>query len=375
MDDRYNWAALQKSCELCSSSLLNLYRHFECGREAMQASESQLRQVPRLSMQVIERILRDRNKAEPEQTASFLGKNRITVTTLQDQYYPSELSQIIDPPALIYSMGDLPEHQRPLLAMVGTRQATSYGKAVARQLARACARHGWGVVSGMARGIDTASHEGVLEENGFTMAFLGCGVDVCYPPENLRLHENIRERGCLCSEFLPGSSPMPRNFPIRNRLISGATIGTLVVEAGERSGALITAYQALDQGKEVFAVPGAITSPRSTGTNRLIKEGAKLVENFDDVLEEFPYLTQATGGEKDLGAHSDSCRASLSGTEMVVMKRLSLNPLDLDQLSVMTDLSVSVVGGILTMLEFKGYARRLPGHLFVCADITLLGSY
>lgn len=178
----------------------------------------------------------------------------------------------------------------PLLAIVGSRKASPYGKAVAKKLAKELVQRGWGIVSGMARGIDTEAHAGALENKGYTLAVLGCGVDIIYPRENDKLMHMIQMNGCVVSEFPLGTKPEPKNFPIRNRIISGCSLGTLVVEAKERSGALITAVLALEQGRDVFAVPGSIASPLSRGPHSLIKQGAKLVENVEDIISEFFYM-------------------------------------------------------------------------------------
>jgi DNA processing protein len=250
----------------------------------------------------------------------------------------------------------------PLIAVVGSRRATTYGKAVAYRLSQDLVELGWGVISGMARGVDTAAHQGALAAGGYTLAVLGCGINICYPRENNKLKESIQEKGCVLSEFPPDTPPVAQNFPIRNRIISGISMGTLVVEAGERSGALITAFNALDQDREVFAVPGPVTSEHSRGTNKLIKQGAKLVASAEDISEEFPYLTCVKLPETSSKKHVES---SLTLEQSCVLQKLSIEPIHMDQLVEMTGLSVSEVGSILTLLEFKGLVKQLPGDYFI----------
>jgi len=205
-----------------------------------------------------------------------------------DGAYPFLLREINDPPPILYYSGDLQALHKPSLAVVGSRRHTVYGREVAYKFAARLAACGITVVSGMARGIDTWAHQGTLGKGGATAAVLGCGLDICYPPENRLLMQNIQRQGVVLSEFPPGTEPLPANFPRRNRLISGLSLGTLVVEAGEKSGALITATFALEQGREVFAVPGSILSDCSRGCHYLIKQGAKLVDGVEAILEEFP---------------------------------------------------------------------------------------
>lgn len=202
--------------------------------------------------------------------------------------YPPLLREIYDPPPLLYYSGNLQVLHQACLAVVGSRRHTAYGREIAYKFAARLAALGITVVSGLARGIDTWAHRGALAGKGATAAVLGCGLDICYPPENRLLMQGIGQQGVVLSEFPPGSEPLPANFPRRNRLISGLSLGTLVVEAGEKSGALITASFALEQGREVYAVPGSITSPCSRGCHQLIKEGAKLADRVEAILEELP---------------------------------------------------------------------------------------
>lgn len=369
MEDRYCWAALQIAFNLGSRSLLRLYRHFPTGKAVLEASVEEIKSVPYLAPQSYERVIRGRGDVDPVKTAEYMQTRGIQVTLLGDPSYPNTLAQIADPPVILYTKGKLPEQKMPLIAVVGSRRATPYGKAVARKLSRDLVQLGWGVVSGMARGIDTAAHEGALEAGGYTLAVFGCGINHCYPRENKKLKERIEEKGCLLSEFPPDTGPLAKNFPIRNRIISGCSMGVLVVEAGERSGALITAYNALEQNREVFAIPGSLTSEYSRGTNRLIKQGAKLIETAADIVEEFPYLNWVPVPQTP---QKKSLEPSLTIEESCVLQKLSLEPIHIDQLVEKTGLSVSIVGGILTLLEFRGLAKQLPGHYYINPELDAL---
>jgi DNA processing protein len=364
LQDRFYWAALHIASGLGPRSLLHLYRHFRSGAAIFRAGAADLRQVPQLSPRAIEQILLYRKYMNPDKTASELMAEGIRLVMLGDPDYPGGLAEIADPPVMLYLKGALPHQELPLIAVVGTRRASPYGLAAAGELAQGLAENGWGVVSGLARGVDAAAHFGALNVNGYTMAILGCGINVCYPRENKRLRDCIQTAGGLLSELPPAAGPRPEHFPVRNRIVSGCCLGTLVVEAGSKSGALITAYQALEQGRDVFAVPGPITSDRSRGTNSLIRQGAKLVENIDDVLTEYAYL-QTNHQERQDSPVRQSRTGELSKDEDVIFKQLGLEPLHIDQLAGHTGLTVSVVGGLLTMLEIKGLVRRLPGHYFV----------
>jgi DNA processing protein len=365
VEDRFYWAALQIALQLGPRSLLHLYRFFNSGEAVFMASDKVLTNVPRLSPQVADRIIRFRKGIDTVKIAESLLDKGIKVTMLGESDYPFALAHIVDPPAILYTKGGLPDPELPLMAVVGSRRATPYGKAVTRKLARDLVQAGWGVVSGMARGIDTAAHEGALDGNGYTMAVFGCGLNICYPRENRRLRDTIQEKGCLLSEFPPDTPPQSKNFPIRNRIISGCTLGTLVVEAGEKSGALITADFALEQGRDVFAVPGPVTSNYSRGTHKLLKQGAKLVETVDDILDEFSYLER-----KAFLLPPQEKKSNLTLEETCILQNLSLDPLSPDQLVEKTGMAISVVGATLTILECKGLVQRLPGPYYVKTDIS-----
>ena len=320
-----------------------------------------LSDIPKIDRESIVEI-REKFSDSPDLEAEYklIGKLGVNLIPFTSSFYPENLANIYDPPLVLYVRGKLKKEDERAVAIVGTRRATSYGKVAARKLARELAQAGITVVSGMARGIDTAAHEGALEAGGRTVAVLGCGVDIVYPPENSSLMQEIIRRGAVISEFPLGTRPLAYNFPRRNRIISGLSKGVVVVEAPLKSGAIITADYALEEGREVFAVPGPITSPYAKGTNRLIKEGAKIVEDISDILEELN-LTRLKGVKSRIDLQ-------LSFKEKTVLENLSYEPLHIDELVHRTKLPVWQVGDILTRLQLKGMVRELPGKLFIRED-------
>lgn len=286
--------------------------------------------------------------------------------TIEDGEYPELLRQIASPPAVLFVLGAA-DFTQPAVALVGTRQASEYGQFMARQLAAELARQGLWVISGMASGIDTASHQGALEAGGRTLAVLGCGPDVIYPRANAQLHARIQEQGAVLAEYPLGYPPDASTFPRRNRLISGLSLGTVVVEAPAQSGALITAAFALDQNREVFAVPGEVRGGRNAGCHRLIKEGAKLVEGVGDILEELgPRFEQRAQLALDFSAAAaTSPQPDLSPQEKQVFDRLGDEPLHIDPLAAQTRLPVPELLRVLLDLELSGLVVQLPGKRFV----------
>jgi len=286
---------------------------------------------------------------------SALGAEMLT----QDEpRFPARLKHIPYPPPFLFLKGTLEPGDDRALALVGTRTPSYYGLKACRHLARALAERGITVVSGLARGIDTAAHQGALEAGGRTLAVLGCGLDITYPPENHPLYEKIAGQGVLISEFPLGTPPEARNFPIRNRLISGLSLGVVVVEAGVKSGAHITVHYALEQGREVFAVPGPIDSPTSVGPHRLIQQGAKLVQGVEDIWEELPGAATAEVS----GPAPAPIRPAV---EDPLLPYLGSEPMQLAELTQASGLPAAEVMSRLTLLELQGLVRELPGKCYV----------
>jgi len=289
-----------------------------------------------------------------EERARRLGAK---IVTAWDDDYPGMLRQIPDPPLVLYVRGTLLGCDRDAVALVGSRTATEYGRITAGKIGRDLALRGVTVVSGMARGIDTAAHRGALEGGGRTIAVLGTGIDRIYPAENRALAQEIAARGALVTEFPFGSRPEKHHFPLRNRVVSGLSLGVVVVEAAERSGALITGALALDQGREVFAVPGNITSPRSIGPNRLLKEGAKAVTAVEDILEEFPRLRNRRPREEQ--------EVPLSSDERDLLATVGREPISVDDLIRRSTAPANRTLSLIGMLESKGLITQQAGRRYI----------
>jgi DNA processing protein len=301
------------------------------------------------------------------------------VVVRSDPRYPALLREIFDPPILLFARGRMELLQPFHFAIVGTRRPTPYGVAAAERLSADLARAGLTIVSGMARGIDTAAHKGALSAGGDTVAVLGCGVDVIYPSENRKLAADLSVKGLVLSEFAMGSTAFPQNFPIRNRIISGMSAGVLVVEGAQYSGSAITAKLALDQGREVFAVPGNITSKMSWGPNLLIKQGAKLVQDWNDVIVELPAEVRrqliergrtrllGTGSASQDGGQASHMEGSLPEVGRKLLAVLQVDTaIHLDNLlQIVEDTSASELIAALFELEMLGLVRQLPGKNFV----------
>jgi DNA processing protein len=311
-----------------------------------------------LDRRAIQALTKLRQTLEPADVWSKIEQAGVRVITLQDAAYPEHLGNIADSPPVLYLRGELLPADRWAVAVVGTRRVTAYGRQVTERLVAELARAGVTIVSGLARGTDAVAHRVALECGGRTVAVLGSGLDRMYPAEHASLARDIAERGAVISEFPLGTPPDALNFPRRNRIISGLSMGTLVIEAGETSGALITADFALEQGRDVFAVPGSILSPVSAGPNRLIKEGAKPVTSAQDVLEELN-LTAV--------AHHEAVREALpeNETEATLLRLLSSEPVHVDDLGRTSALPVAQVTSTLTMMELKGLVRQVGGMNYV----------
>jgi len=304
-----------------------------------------------------------------------LEQLKARVITLEDEDYPSLLREIYDPPIALYVRGDLGVAcQRPCLAVVGSRRCSTYGVNAATSLARDLAAQGITIVSGLARGIDAAAHRGALEAKGTTLAVIGTGLDVTYPKEHARLADEIVADGAIVSEFPLETPPLAQNFPYRNRVLSGLCFGVLIVEAAEHSGSLITARLAYEQGREVFAIPGNITSRTSFGPNYLIKDGAKLVQHGRDVIEELPHeikqrilgLEHAAPAEGEAPSQPAFEAVALSEGERAVLGLLAFDePSHIDQLLVTSGLGSSELMNALLGLEMKDRIKQLPGKCFV----------
>ncbi len=281
--------------------------------------------------------------------------------------YPNLLSEIHDPPLLLYARGEKDALKAPAVAIVGTRRPTIYGLQMAQGLATDLAQRGISVVSGLARGVDAAAHRGCLDASGRTIAVFGCGIDIIYPRENRQMVRRILERGLVLSEFPPGTSPAPQNFPVRNRIISGLSLGTLIVEASEYSGSLITARLAMEQNRDVYAIPGNLTVPQSFGPNFLIKQGAKLVQSWRDIVEELPSdVRHSIFSREDAQPARPAEFELLSEEENRLLALLETDTAtQFDRVYLRSSLEIAQLSKLLLNLEMRGWIRQVPGNLYI----------
>lgn len=361
--DRLYWFGWQCLLPGAAKRLWTLADRFGSLRAAWLAPAEELVTRGGFNPKTVCELAQRRAAFDPQAAWDGLGRQGIDYIFFDDPAYPGALRQIFDPPPGLFVRGKLPAATHPALAVVGSRRPTPYGLAVAERLAKEAAATGVVVVSGLARGIDSAAHRGALAAGGQTIAVLGCGLDVVYPRENRRLMEEIAASGAVLSEFPPGSPPEAWHFPVRNRIISGLSRATLVVEAAEKSGALITADMALEQGRDVLAVPGGIASPLSRGPNRLIKQGARLVEGVADILEELGVTALF-----NLPSGVENNPPRLTGDESAVYRRLSYEPATVDKLVEESALSAQQVLAALMFLEVKRLVRQLPGGCYVLRE-------
>ncbi len=363
-DEISAWLGLYMIPGLGNSAFRRLLEKFDTPEAVFEAGLSELVKVGGVRKEIAHRIVGKQFTADPEEEIKKVEKNDARIITYKDPDYPALLKEIHSPPMLLYVRGkDIPK-SRTFIGVVGSRNPTHYGIKTAETIGFGLARRGVGVVSGMAKGIDSAAHNGCLKGKGFTMAVIGTGIDGVYPPSNKKLSEQISERGAVISEFPTGSPPEPKNFPIRNRVISGLSRGVVVVEATKKSGSLITASLALDQGRDVFAVPGSIDSFKSTGTHLLIKQGAKLVENVDDILSEFGF-GDYPGQENYTFAGMNDTLPELEGSEKKIHEILGEYPMHIDEIVRQGEMDAGEVSSVLMGLELKGLARQLMGKRFV----------
>ncbi|MFQ5841547.1 MAG: DNA-processing protein DprA [Thermodesulfobacteriota bacterium] len=359
MKDQFYWLALNFIPGVGPILIKTLLNRFGDAKRVFAASRRELARVDGIGERLAGVIKATDVREKVNRELRLIEEFNVSIVTIRDQSYPNNLRQIYDSPPLLYVRGDLQPRDDLAISMVGSRLASNYGRMVTERVAGDLARHGVTMVSGMARGIDSAAHRGALSVGGRTIAVLGCGVDIVYPRENRYLFEEIVAHGAVISEFPMSTPPEGVNFPRRNRIISGLSLGVVIVQASARSGSLITARLALEQNRDVFAVPGNIGMAGSQGSNRLIKQGAKLVEFAEDILEEvLPRF-------RHQGATSEDRNLSLDEEEERVFCLLEDEPIHIDAIIVLTRMSASRVSTILLQLELKGLVEQLSGKRFV----------
>lgn len=365
LDIQY-WVACARFPKFGAIRLRKLYTYFPTMAAAWSATSAQL-MLAGIEPAVAELFCAARAEIDPDYELEQILRHEIHVVTIQDPHYPALLKELYDAPAILFIRGSIEVlSHKQLLAVVGARRASPYGAHVTPRIVGPLATHGIGIVSGLALGIDTLAHRAALDSHGRTIAVLGCGVDAAslYPRENRDVAERIiASGGALVSEFPIGTPPLKHHFPMRNRVISGMSTGVLVVEAGAQSGALITAYSALDQNRDVFVIPGNITNPNADGSNALLKNGAVLVTGADDILEHMRLVPVRSAVQR-----ANTIAPSLSSLEAQIVSELSLEPIHIDELISKINLTTPDLLPTITMLELRGIIRDIGGKRYVRAE-------
>jgi len=358
------WLALSLTPGLGIRSWNKLLAVFDGPQQVLETDQSRIRKlVPGIRANIIAGINKEKLLAAAEKEIECAAGLGIEIITREQEAYPELLRHIDDPPILLYVKGNASLLQSACIGVVGARAASVYGQRIAEDLSKRLCQRGLTVVSGLALGIDAAAHKGALQASGATLAVLGCGLDVVYPRQNRSLYEEIACRGALVSEYRLGALPEAFRFPARNRIISGLSLGVVVVEAARKSGSLITADYALEQGREVFAVPGRIDSCKSEGTHRLLQEGAKLVHTVNDIVEELSFPAVVYNASS-LSCQPDGENAALTEEEKVFFAYLDVYPQTIDEITRQSRMTVQKVSELLLMLELKGLIESLPGNQY-----------
>jgi len=369
------WLKLIRADNVGPVTFSKMIKHFGSLDKSLGASVSELAKIDGIGHKSAEQIARSRDKFDATDELKLAEKLGVWIINLEDERYPALLKNIYDPPVVLYIKGSLSTSDDLAIAIVGTRRCSLYGQEQSSRLAYLLGSAGFTICSGMARGIDTAAHQGALSAGGRTIAVQGCGLAKVFPPENKKLFELIAQSGACISELPLQYEPLSENFPPRNRIIGGLSLGTIVIEAGLYSGALITARAALEYNREVMAVPGKIDSPLSKGSHQLIKEGAKLIESVEDVMEALGYIGEqvqdyvsdaaAKAMEKIDAPLFDISRLKLSGDEKTIYDYLGKEPLHIEQIITETKLTAGSINAGLISLRLKGLIKQLPGSFFL----------
>jgi DNA processing protein len=368
------WLKLIRAEGVGPKTFARLLDRFGSIQRVLGASVSELMKVKGIGGKTGESIARTRDNFNSEKELAFAKKLGVWLVTIEDKRYPAALKVLYDPPPVLYVKGDFKRSDSLAVAIVGARRCSNYGMEQASRFAHFLASAGFTVVSGMARGIDTAAHRGSLSAGGRTIAVQGCGLKNIFPPENEKLFKLIAENGACISELPLEYEPLAENFPARNRIIAGLSMGVIIVEAAPRSGALLTAKAALDNEREVMAIPGRIDSPMAKGTNRLIKQGAQLIDSVEDVMEALGYIGQGLKNHAATAAGIaqqevemplfDTARLNLSDDEKIVYECLDGEPMHVEEIIAATDIGPGKVSGSLISLRLKGLIKDLPGNIY-----------
>ncbi|PKL46573.1 MAG: DNA-protecting protein DprA [Planctomycetes bacterium HGW-Planctomycetes-1] len=369
-----NWLKLVHSEGVGPVIFGRLLERFGSAEAVLAASANGLAQIDGIGQKTAEKIVNSRKNFDAEKEIALADKSGVCIISLLDERYPALLKKIYDPPAVLYVKGEIVPSDNLAVAIVGARQCSHYGSEQASRFAHLLASAGFTIISGMARGIDSSAHSGALSANGRTIAVQGCGLAKIFPPENKQLFEKICANGACISELPMEYEPLAENFPPRNRIIAGLSLATIVVEAMPRSGAMITARAAMENSREVMAVPGRIDSALSKGPHKLIKDGAKLVESVEDVIEtleflqkdfaEYAKLSTIQAGEKAESTLFDVSKLRLTEAERKILNCLDSEPVHIEQIINQTELAAGAVNAAVVLMRLKGIIKQLPGSYF-----------
>ncbi|MFC1598841.1 DNA-processing protein DprA [Patescibacteria group bacterium] len=361
LTDLKYWLAINQFTKIGPNRFKKLYNYFPTMQQAWQASNLELQKAG-IEPNIAQEFIIKKNQINPDQELDKLQQENIQVITIKDEAYPKLLKEIFYPPALLYIKGNLANlNHHYNIAVVGTRKISAYGQQITPEIVAPLVKNGFIITSGLALGIDALAHQTTLQTKGKTIAILGSGIDKqsIYPSSNRYLANSIlQNQGTIISEFPIATMPLKQNFPARNRIIAGLTLGTIVLEAGQRSGALITAYLALENNREVFAVPGPLTSPTSIGTHKLIQQGAKLITGYEDILQELnlPEQTLFKNDPKILPENKE---------QELILANLNLQPTHIDQLIKNTNLPPQIINSQLSLMEMNGMIKNLGSQNYI----------
>ncbi|MGM0370652.1 MAG: DNA-processing protein DprA [Bacillota bacterium] len=363
MNYKLYWIWLTKIKGIGPIKVKKLLEEFATAQGIWEASREELNNVAGIGSALSSQLIKSKDHFSPSLEKNKLKKQGANLVTLQDKCYPKLLKEIYNPPPILYYQGSLDYLQAPCIAVVGTRNCSRYGEKIAHKLSERLAREGFTVISGLARGIDTKAHQGALRA-GATYAVLGSGLDNIYPPENDKLATKIAQQGAVLTAYPLGQKPARKNFPARNRIISGLSLGTIVVEAPNKSGALITADFAVKQGREVFAIPGDVTKEQSVGPHKLIQTGAKLVQSLDDITAELLVEKTMSAPEKNEFKASNNKENDLEDQEKIVYQSLNIRAQQFEKILADVKIKADQLNSILLQLEIAGLIEQLPGNRF-----------
>lgn len=366
------WFAWSKKEDIGYKETANLLNYYGSIEEILKVKSKEIKSLEWLSDSAKVAILKDIDLEKENELYEKMIKKGVNFVIQEDVNYPKRLINMYDPPWFLYYVGELPENDYPSVAIIGARACSAYGSEAARNLAKDLAKNKIQVISGLAKGVDGYAHRGAIEGKGKTFGVIGSGVNICYPRENYQLYHDVENQGGILSEYPMGSPALPFHFPMRNRIIAGLSDGILVVEAKEKSGTLITVDCGLEQGKDIYALPGKMTDELSIGCNKLIQNGAKLIQSTNDIIEElidlYPFLKQNKKKSKQVSMLFEN---QVSGEEKLVLMKLGYEPIHFEQLLIETGLDTTKLMEVVFVLQMKGLIKEIAAHYYIVQTLFM----